>query len=305
MKSEYDIIFDYKDNKHFNQDLNSLIRKSHQENFEKWIFKNKNFNNFLPVTIINEKNEIIAALGVTKFDLFIGNEKCSAIQLGNVFLKDAHKNEGLEFTLINAAIEKYSNVVDIIIAFSNEEDEEIYEKTNFVKTKEYLFFLHWTDDFDSVKNKFNKLDLEINQELEIVTEKIKHSTKQSNHIDTKLDSSVKTFNILKNFSNDVYHIPSMDVVVCFKYNKNIFDLIAVFSHDKVDLNSLLKIIVPKNIKRVDFGFIPDLKEGVHVVQTDLFVRSSEKKLKSNLWIKEITTKISDSKIIFPLLSRQK
>ncbi|PPE04756.1 hypothetical protein EELLY_v1c04360 [Entomoplasma ellychniae] len=305
MKKEYDIIFDYKDNKHFNQDLNGLIRKSNNENFEKWIFKNKNLNNFLPVTIINEKNEIIAALGITKFEIFIGDEKCTAIQLGNLFLKEAHKHENLEVELINAAIDKYSNVVDIIISFSNDIDEHIYEQTKFKKTKEYLYFLNWKHNEDTVRNKIKKLDLDLLQDFEIMTEKIKHSTKQSSHLDSKFDSSIKTFNILKYFSNDTYHIPSLDVVVCYKYNKDVFDLISIFAHDKVDIEYLLKIIVPKHIKRVDFGFIPDLKEGLHIANTDIFVRSSENKIKSTLWTKEITTNISDSKIIFPILSRQK
>ncbi|AVN60624.1 hypothetical protein CG007_03365 [Mesoplasma entomophilum] len=304
MRDTYDIVFDHKDNKHFNQDLSNLIKRSPNNNFEKWLFKDKQLENFSPITIVNEKNEIIAALGILKFDVFISGEKCSAVQVGNFFVKEAYLDENLEEILIEAAIYKYSNLVDILISYCGIKDEDILKKSGFERRQEYLFFLPWNNKKKSESSKIIKLDLSVSHDFELVKEAILHSSKQSSILDTKGDSLVKFHNIQKYFEDDLWYIPSLQTVVCFRVKNGIFDFIGSFSSHNIDLEELLNIIVPNGIKRVDFGFMPDIKEGIHITKTESFIRTGMN-LHSCLYLREVTTGLKDKKFMFPLLSRQK
>ncbi|ATZ18338.1 hypothetical protein [Mesoplasma melaleucae] len=304
MRDTYDIVFDHKDNKHFNQDLSNLIKRSPNDNFEKWLFKDKQLENFSPITIVNQKNEIIAALGILKFDVFISGEKCSAVQVGNFFVKEAYQKENLEEILIEAAIYKYSNLVDILISYCGLKDEEILKKSGFERRQEYLFFLPWNNKEKMESSKIVKLDLSTAHDFELVKEALLHSSKQSNILDTKGDSLVKFHNIQKYFEEDLWYIPSLETVVCFRIKDGVFDFIASFSPHNIDLPELLNIVVPNGIKRIDFGFMPDIKEGVHITKTDSFIRTGLD-MHSCLYLKEVTTGLRDKKFMFPILSRQK
>ncbi|KAF5295869.1 hypothetical protein FQA39_LY13042 [Lamprigera yunnana] len=71
---------------------------------EKIAVRGHNFESYIPVALLNEKNEIVASTGIIKTKLYINGVACSAIQIANIFIKDGHQRENLETPALNRGI---------------------------------------------------------------------------------------------------------------------------------------------------------------------------------------------------------
>ncbi|WP_026389268.1 hypothetical protein [[Acholeplasma] multilocale] len=301
--NSYELIFDYRQNKHYNNELLNLIKRNNKSCFEDWMTKGHWEENYVPLSLINEKNDIITTLGVIKTNLYINQRKCNAIQLSRIIVKEGYEDQGVEQQLLKAIVNKYSNVSDIIYSFAEDEEQQLLLENNFTKVQEYVYFIPWNPQTEQEGTVIKKIDTDSVKDLEFLQEEIKHSTRISPAISTNGDSGVKMYNILKHYRRNVYFVPSMDATVVFTINNNVFTLVAVFSKSPIDVMDLLSILVPVGIERVEFGFIPKC-ENLHIRELNL-VETPEGVIDSRLFINEITTRIAGARILFPLLSREK
>ncbi|WP_027063406.1 hypothetical protein [Mesoplasma seiffertii] len=304
--NSYELIYDFKENKHYNNELYNIIKKSSKSYFEDWMLKGHWDENYYPMALINEKNDIVAAVCVIRLNLSINEVKCNAIQVGRIFIKDSYEHDQVDKKLLDLVVEKYSNVSDLIYSFSDSETDALFMNSEFQKVQEFIYYIPWNSSLDTEKTAIKKLDTDSIKDIEFIQDHIKHATKTPSMIATNGDSSVKLYNILKFYRRNVYYISEIDAVVVFTINqaKKRFTLVAIYSSNKIDIMDILKILVPDGIERVEFMFIPNLNCGVNIRKLS-FIETPEGNVPSYLYMKEITTALEGKKIFFPVLGRGK
>ncbi|ATZ18491.1 hypothetical protein ESOMN_v1c01060 [Williamsoniiplasma somnilux] len=300
--SAYELIFDYRDNKHHNNDFLNLIKKSGKSCLEDWMTKGHWDENYVPFALINNKGEIVANIGAIKFSLFIEGVRYNAVQLGQVIIKDSHKDQNLEEELIALIVSKYENIVDVIFSYDPEISPYLIKNHGFMDAHEYKYFKDWDPNLEPSGNIIKKIDTDGSKELAYIQTEIKHSTRMSKKIATSGDSQIKLFNILKYFRKNVYYIPSFEAIAVFSFTDGLFQLAGVYSKNNIEIDELLRVIVPLGINKIEFGFIPYVSD---LQKQPLKYNTGHMPKIHRLAINAISAPIDFESVLFPMLSRIK
>ncbi|WP_031542257.1 hypothetical protein [Mesoplasma photuris] len=298
----YELISDYHDNKHYNSELMSLVKRQAKGCFEEWMVKNQWIDNYIPASLVNDDNEIVITMGIIKTNLYIKEKQVKAYQFGEILYRDGVPNESLKEILFKKVIDKYSNIADIIFTHSLE-DRSVLLENGFKEFEEFIYFIPWNGEDSQVGSAVKKLDFDNFKDIEFLKTEIKYSTRHARLLSSNGDSEIKLYNVLRHYRRNVYYIPSLSTTVVFTISGNVFRLVAMFTKKDVDLMTLLKTIVPKEMKYIEFGFIPNLP-SLYIKKMENYVTPSITQ-KNYLLINEITTKLTDIKISFPIIARQK
>lgn len=300
----YEFIFDYRENKHYNNDFLNLVKRlSGKGCLEDWMTKGHWDDNYIPFALVNQKGDVVANIGGVKLNVFIEGVKFSAIQLGQLLVRDGYEDENLAPILLKFITTKYENIVDLIFSYDPDLTPDLINKYNFQAATEFKYYKEWDPNHQPSGIIIKKIDTEGSKDLDLIQSEIKHSTRLSRKLSTSGDSQIKLFNILKYFRKNVYWIPSLETIAIFSFTDGIFQLAGVYSKNAIDINELLDCIVPLGIYKIEFGFIPDVtgicKEHLNYSRRDLPA------VINRIAIKIISAPIDLDNLLLPMLSRWK
>ncbi|ATZ16121.1 hypothetical protein JN01_0479 [Entomoplasma freundtii] len=305
--ADYEMIFDYRSNKHYGNELMTLIKKeAAKSSYESWISRSKWDENYIPFALVNENGDILANLGIVRLYVYANQVRYQAVQLIGLLVNDDYKNQGLDKLLIQKVLAKYDDLVDLIYSYDPLINNLLNDEVGFANIIDCRWCKNWSETSGPTSLIAKRIDTTSTKELRNLWANIKHSARLSPTLSTSGDASIKIYNILKYFSRNVYYIPSKDVYVIFTIDKDVFKLIGVHSKCYIDWDELLKTIVPANIKKIEFGFMPPTSLG------DVYHHEASEPITNygpelgSLMIKVISGEINTSpNFFFPMLSRGK
>lgn len=305
--ADYEMIFDYRNNKHYSNGLMTLIKKeAAKSSYESWISRSKWDENYVPFALTNENGDILVNIGVMRMYVYVNQVRYQAVQLIGLLVNEDYKNQGLDKILVKRILLKFEDLVDIIYSYDPLINSLLNDEAGFANVLDCRWCKNWSETSGPTSLIAKRIDTNSSKELRNLWSNIKHSARLLPTLSTSGDASIKIYNILKYFSRNVYFIPSKDVYVIFTIDRDIFKLIGVHSKSYIDWNELLKTIVPINIKKIEFGFMPPIQLGdVYFHETSEPITNYGPELGS-LMIKVISGRLTAiSSFFFPMLSRGK
>ncbi|ADR24270.1 conserved hypothetical protein [Mycoplasma leachii PG50] len=303
--NSHSLVFNYRDNKHFLQEMHTIIKKRGSKTFEEWMINNNFDSAYVPVTIVNERNGVLAVSGFIKSKAIINKTTLNTILLTNTFTKSKESNPLMVDELIKGVVKKYENISDFIYTFSNVENDDVLIRNGFKKIKEYTYFMQWDPNKDAKLSVLKRLDLDTNQvDFEFVKDELFHSSKNNSLFYIREDGALSIYSLLKYYRNNVFYISNLDAIVIFSINNKTFQLIGLYSKNEIDVLELLESIVPKGILLIEFYFVPNIKNKF-VVKELRKIMAADYQHRSFLYVKQSTTNLEASKFVVPLLNRLK
>lgn len=300
---KYEIVNDFKSNKHYYLEFLNIIKRNSVENnltFEDWMIRIKWDDNYIPFGLIDEYGTLLAFCGVRKTMISSYNKKYRAAQLGKVYVKREHNKEEISRILISRIIAKYENIVDLIYLFDNNLNNKFLSEQGFELMPNYACTLNWDGRESQTNSSVRKIDIDNPTEMTNLYSEIKHSSKMSRVINTNGDALVKAYNIMKYYPRNVFHVPSLDTTIVSTIENDTFNLWGVFSKSDFDMEKLLKLVVPKNVKKISFGFIPEVPK---ICLEDLpLSRSTNNLVNLRLYVKQISVSLDKRTLKFPILA---
>lgn len=307
--TDYELIFDYRSNKQYNNELLNLIKKeSSKSSYESWISRSKWDDNYVPYGLINEQGNIVANVGVFKMKVFYNHVRHKAIQLIGLLVKPEYKDKDVGKILIEKVLDKYQNIVDIIYSYDEKINVYLHPDKGFLSVPNKRLYKQWNPDKKQEVLLARRIETNSPKELGTLLDVIKHSTLKIVGFSTNGDSTIKLYNILKHFSRNVHFIPYKNIYVVFVIENNVFKLLAVFSSSPIIWEGLLEFIIPEGIEEIEFGFLPP-ECLLDVKSTEIINHGNS--AYSWLYRKNIKLKIisgnfnSPEDLFFPLLSHGK
>jgi len=273
--TNYQLIYDYKDNQNYRESFNELAKLVFDLDFSQWYEKGCWNDQYICYSYIDGER-VIANASISKMTVVVKGKEYKAIQVGTVMTHPDYRHKGLARKLMNDIIDKYEEQCEFIYLFANETVLDFYPKFGFSRVQESRYFIN----ADKLKKKSNtmirKLDAENNNDLSLLKLYAKERIPSSSILGVKNNESLLMFYFLIAFPHSIYFIEEEDVIVLFEKEGEELHLFDVISRSNIDVEEVLGYITTSDIKRIIFHFIPDCQdlesEVIEAEDDVLFIR---------------------------------
>ena len=250
---------DYRDNDKLRSSFNELAGKTFGLNFEDWYQNGYWTQKYNPYSIV-EDGKVIANVSVNQADYLWKGKRWKFIQLGTVMTDEEYRNRGLIRQLMGEIDKDYSEIVDGIFLFANDEVLDFYPKFGFQKSGEYEY----------VKNVMNtqecsieKVPMKSKEQWDMLEKRINNCAAYS-AFEPVGYSELFMFYIAKFMQDTVYYCKDQDAYVIAEIEDSQLILHGVFARQECDLDKVIAAF-GKEIKKVRLTFAPIKKEGYEVL----------------------------------------
>lgn len=249
----------YRDNDKFRSSFNELAGKTFGLNFEDWYQNRYWTHKYNPYSMI-ENGKVIANVSVNLCDYLWKGKRWKFIQLGTVMTDEEYRNRGLIRQLMGEIDKDYSEIVDGIFLFANDEVLDFYPKFGFQRSGEYEY----------VKNVMNtqecsieKVAMKSKEQWDMLEKRINNCAAYS-AFEPVGYSELFMFYITKFMQDTVYYCKDQDAYVIAEIEESQLILHGVFARQECNLDKIIAAF-GKEIKKVRLTFAPIKKEGYEVL----------------------------------------
>ncbi|MEH7744633.1 GNAT family N-acetyltransferase [Neobacillus drentensis] len=222
--------------------------------FETWHQNGYWTEKYLPYSFVDH-NQVVANVSVNLVNLVVNAEVKQAIQIGTVMTHPDYRNKGLSRRLMEIVLDEYKHV-DIIYLFANQNVLDFYPKFGFSSTDEVQFILDY-DHMPAVSSIVRKLDASNPEDLAYIYNLARNRKVISEQFGTSNCEELLMFYCTMVFSQDLYYFEKENALVIFQREEGCIHLYDIVSPRKVNLQTVLSMIVPPNCSKVIFHFHPD------------------------------------------------
>jgi hypothetical protein len=235
---------------------------------------------------------IVANVSASVMDCLVLGQPKIYIQIGTVMTETGYRNQGLSRYLVEKIIEEWKNNCDMIYLFANDSVLSFYPKFGFITANEYMHSK--TVETGNQVMAAEKLDMSLDSNIKLVEKKVLNSVSLSK-LTVRNNVGLIMFYCTSFMSDNIYYIRELDTIVISEIHGDTLYLQEVFSSSEVDLETIIKSLVNKEVRKVVLGFTPkdDKSYDINLLQQDnttLFILNCREELFIN------------NKIRFPELS---
>ena len=251
---QYSIISNYQKNDELRHAFNELAEKTFGLSFEGWYQSGFWKDKYIPYSILLD-GKLIANVSVNIINCTVNGKERRYIQLGTVMTDEDYRNMGYSRKLMEKILSDYSDR-DGIFLYANDEVLDFYPRFGFRTADEYRF--RASIDTDSLPSAVQVPMNDMNDFEAFL--KNKKSLSSSSPVRTDTDDLLMFY--LSQFMQEcVYKLPDSDCFVIAEKeddNLTIYDIISDRPVDPVKAACCFG----KEIKNVDFAFIPENNSGL-------------------------------------------
>lgn len=266
------LIKNYRTNDKLRHSFNKLAGETFGINFESW-YQNGFWNDlYIPYSIAVD-NEIIANVSVNLIDIRSIENTLHLIQLGTVMTKKEYRNHGLIRKIMGKIEKDFSDKVDGMFLFANDEVLDFYPKFGFKKAKEFQYSKRINNTQSStIKHTSMKCKDEWNMLVKAI-----NSSKFYGRFDMINNSDLVMFYVSNFMQDNVYYNENLNAYVIAEIDGDSLFIHNVFADRQIELDKIISSF-GNSIKKVTLGFVPKDKNGFEVNElcednTTLFVRN--------------------------------
>jgi len=243
--------------------LDALVGEVFGFSFDTWFERKLWDDNYISYSII-DNGKMQANLCVFDNEMIVGGKRFRAIQLGAVCTSKSARGKGLSRQLIERALSDYDGIPAFL--FANESVIDFYPRFGFRQIQAYRPVLNvgFTDNIETAANTTDtatgsndKRAVKLDVDDPIVKNAINNRGSFSNILDCLNTASIQMFHLLKDYLDDIYHLPSLDVIVVAYQDNNRLFIADIISKNPITFESITPCLPFKGIDTIEFGFSPD------------------------------------------------
>lgn len=266
-----EIIKNYRTNEILRHSFNKLSENTFGINFENW-YQNGFWNDLYIPYSITENNEIIANVSVNLIDIRSNERTLHLIQLGTVMTKEEYRNQGLIRKIISEIEKDFSDKVDGMFLFANNEVLDFYPKFGFKKAKEFQYSKQVNN---TPKTSIKHLPMKCKNEWDVLVNAI-NSNKFCGEFDMINNSDLVMFYVSNFMQDNIYYNDALNAYVIAEIDAENLFIHNVFADSHIELDKIIASF-GDSIKSVTLGFVPKNANGYEVKElkeddTTLFLR---------------------------------
>lgn len=266
-----EIIKNYRTNEILRHSFNKLSENTFGINFENW-YQNGFWNDLYIPYSITENNEIIANVSVNLIDIRSNERTLHLIQLGTVMTKEEYRNQGLIRKIISEIEKDFSDKVDGMFLFANNEVLDFYPKFGFKKAKEFQYSKQVNN---TQKTSIKHLPMKCKNEWDVLVNAI-NSNKFCGEFDMINNSDLVMFYVSNFMQDNIYYNDALNAYVIAEIDAENLFIHNVFADSHIELDKIIASF-GDSIKSVTLGFVPKNANGYEVKElkeddTTLFLR---------------------------------
>jgi GNAT superfamily N-acetyltransferase len=245
-----------KDNEELRKSFNALAFKVFGISFEDWYKKGYWKDRYKPFSLI-AGNKVIANVSVYELDLVIDGVTKRAVQIGSVMTDPDYRNKGLSRILMNEVVTEYENKYDVMYLYANHSVLDFYPKFGFHSIQEYQYSMEINKVKNDSKTDIRKLDGNSEEDLNFIYQFASERWPISNLFATKNTQDLLMFYCLYVFTNNLYYLEEVDVIVIYKIEGNQLHIFDSLCKEKVQFENIIKQIATENTKQLVLHYTPD------------------------------------------------
>lgn len=256
--------------KPFFDSFNDLYDIALDGDYSSWYDKGYWDESLIPFFIIKDAI-VVSNVSVAPMELVLNNKKVAVLQISTVMTHPDYRMQGLSAYLMQYVMDKYKDQYEFMYLFANESVLDFYPKFGFTRVDESSYKLKDISFTERVNVQWKKLSPDKLEDLKLLEDIIQDHVLLSQKLAFKGTQSLAMFHFISQFEESLYYCKELNCLVIMEYDGEVLRIYDVWSKDPFDWNYLIRCIVKKKTKEVQFFFIPDVDfDGKLEVQKDPF-----------------------------------
>ncbi|MCL2621316.1 MAG: GNAT family N-acetyltransferase [Defluviitaleaceae bacterium] len=243
-----EIIFNNRNNPAYETMFNDLIQDVFGFSFAPW-FEHLPWENCYESHSIVENGVMLSNVCVYKADIVINGKGLQAIQLGAVATRKSARGRGLSRMLMEHILSLYPNTP--VYLYANPSVVGFYPRFGFKQAPMYKPEIGLKIDNDPAKA------IKYNFDDPSFVSVLNGERCRSNIVDCINSQPIQMFHLMASYSNHIYHLPSLDIVVIAKQKDKRLLLADVIAKKPVAFELIKQELPFAGVDTVEFGFCPD------------------------------------------------
>lgn len=281
--------------KNYFDSFNQLYAIALEGDYRLW-FDKGNWDEHLQPFFIVKDGRVVANVSVAPMKLIMDNQTVSVLQISTVMTHPEYRGQGLSRYLMEHVMNKYKDHYAFMYLFANASVLDFYPKFGFVRVDESSYKLHHFDTETRIETKWKRLSIEDEEDLKVVETLVNDHVLVSKKLAFEANRCLAMFHVLLQFDESLYYCKELNCLVIMEYEKKTLRIYDVLSKEAFDWNDLIKRIVKKQTKEIQFFFVPDTDfNGELNIEKDPFDEDA-------LFIYPLKRELLPADFIFPITS---
>ena len=241
--------------------------------FKIWHDKGFWTDEYVPHSIVKD-GEVISNVSISTMKIYVNGELKNGLQFATVGTLNEHRKQGLSREIMNYVLDKYKDWAQVHFLFGNNNVLSFYPLFGFQLYEEKVF--RSLSDLPVPKFSARKLNLNSNEDYDLIKEKIQSRKCISKLFGAEDYGFVTHWHLLNVFPNDIYYVGEDDLIVIATEESGELHVWDIIYTTEFDLKEVLKKVVSKKVKAVNYYFSPDMlkfayDEAGETVNSPLFI----------------------------------
>lgn len=249
----------YRNNDELRASFNELAKKTFGLDFEDWYQNGFWTEKYNPYSMV-EDGKVVANVSVNLTDYLWKGKRWKFIQLGTVMTDEEYRNRGLIRQIMEEIDKDYSEEVDGMFLFANDEVLDFYPKFGFQKSGEYEYV---KDVRNTQECSVENVPMKNKAQWDKLQEQI-NSCAPYSAFEPVGYSELFMFYITKFMQDTVYYEKEQNAYIIAEIEDSQLILHGVFAKQECDLDKIIAAF-GKDIKQVRLTFAPNNKEGYEML----------------------------------------
>lgn len=233
--------------KEFDKQVNDLMLHALDFSFDKWHAQKVWHDDYERYSII-ENGIMLANISVFKMKMLINGEQRDFLQFGSVATRKEYRGKGLSRKLMEHIFSIYPDTPAFLHA--NDSVVEFYPKFEFEPIAYKQPYIEYKLENHGEMIKLNIDDPKVDKYL-------RERSQYSKVFDCLNQYSINWFHLLYGFSNNIYEIPQLDLMLIVKQKGNKLTIYDIVAKKTVSFEEIAPNLYFQGIDIIQFGFNPD------------------------------------------------
>ena len=288
MDSDFSLLIGYQDFEPARRSFNTLTRKTFGLDFEAWYRSGYWTKQYIPYSLSRD-GEVVSSVSVNFMPMTLEGTGLTMVQIGTVMTEPAFRGQGLSRFLMETVLDEWSQKVDEVYLFANDEVLDFYPRFGFRKSGEVQCAAAVSAGFPL---RAEKVDMERAENRENVERAIRATRGVSRF--SMNNAGLAMFYLTGPLKEHVMHDPETGAYLVASVEGDLLRLEDIFCEKAVDLDNAVAAFGPE-IRRVIFGFSPCMNEALE--------RTACEEEDTTLFVLKNTLDFREKELRFPALSR--
>lgn len=296
VKMKYKFSKEVKNNDKLRESFNELTRQTFGFDFVGWYEAGHWGDLYIPHVLLDGE-KVVSNVSVNLMQFDVKGVKKNYIQLGTVMTDVSYRGQGLNSEIMKNILKEYTNKVDGIYLFANDNAVSYYLQFGFKPSKEYEYYMPCENRKDTVPYLIEKVDMTCPEQLyEVIRKCAKEEgiLNQNDGMYMNENLFLYQFWLATGFGESVYFLPEMNAYIIAELEESTLRIHQIFGKEQVDIVRFAKTFGDA-VNEVILGYTPVHKEN-------FLVREYREEDCTLLILGEDLERIERDQMLFPVLS---